>query len=139
MGHIPPRRPLRFAGPSLEGVVFSLKSNTGAPDHTLTVTAQTFVTVDFAFIQGTWQGNSPPAKSFTGSLTDGTVSMTCSWANGMSGTNTLIARITRASEIYASSWELSGNVVVTNDTGAIVPGGPGMVTGSGSTPVVSLP
>jgi hypothetical protein len=142
VAHIP-RRPLRFDGPSLEGIIFSLKSNNpdnpDAPNHTLTITTQTFVSVNFAFIQGTWQGDGPTAKDFTGSLTDGTVSMTCSWANGMGGTNTLIAGIIPGSQIVANLWELSGNVIVTNSSGEIVPAGPGIVTGAGHPAEVSLP
>ena len=110
-----PIDPFLFDGPSFQDFVFHLKSSSGAPNHTLTITSQTSVNTNFAFIRGTWQGDGPNAKNITGSVTDGTVSLTASWANGMGGTNTLIGRLTPASRIVAfpPRWELSGNVVVT--------------------------
>jgi hypothetical protein len=131
-----------FDGPFLQGVIFHLKSNNpgnpNAPNHTLEITSQTSVSSNFAFVEGNWQGDGPSAKRFTGSLTDGTVSLTCSWANGMSGTNTLVARVAPASQIIANRWDLNGNVVVTNGTGSIVSGaGPGMVSGEGQAQVLA--
>jgi hypothetical protein len=132
-----------FDGPSLAGIVFHLKSNNpdnpNAPNHTLEVTSQTPISTNFAFVEGTWRGDGPNAKRFTGSLTDGAVSITCSWANGMSGTNTLMARIAPASRIVANRWELTGNVVVADGTGNVVPGGPGMVSGGGQAQVLAQP
>ena len=80
----------------------------------------------------------PTQNNITGSITDGTVSLTASWANGMGGTNTLVGRLTPASRIVAfpPRWELNGNVVVTNAQGGIVAGGPGAVSGEGSPPQV---
>jgi hypothetical protein len=132
-----PFPPLQFIfdGPSLEGVVFTLKSSDNKPTHTLTITSQTYVSDNYAFIQGTWQGDGGTAKDFTGSLTDGTVSMTCSWANGMSGVNTLIGRITPVSQIVANGWQFTGSVVVTSN-GAVVQGGPGGVSGEGRPPQI---
>ena len=124
-----------FDGPNLEGVVFTLKSSSDKPTHTLTITSQTYVSENFAFIEGTWQGDGPTAKDFTGSLTDGTVSMTCSWTNGMSGVNTLIGRITPVSQIVANGWQFTGSVVVTSN-GAVVQGGPGAVSGEGRPPEI---
>ena len=92
-----------------------------------------------AFVEGTWQGDGPNAKHVTGSITDGVVSLTILWANGMGGTNTLVGRLTPVvSRIPAlpPRWELNGNVVVTNAQGDIVPGGPGAVSGEGSPPQV---
>jgi hypothetical protein len=133
-----PIDPFLFDGPSFQNFVFHLKSSSNAPDHTLTITSQTSVNTNFAFIEGTWHGDGPNAKQITGSITDGTVSLTASWANGMGGTNTLVGRLTPASRIvvFPARWELSGNVVVTNAQGSIVPGGPGMVSGEGSPPEV---
>jgi len=133
-----PIDPFLFDGPSFQNFVFHLKSSSNAPDHTLTITSQTSVNTNFAFIEGTWHGDGPNAKQITGSITDGTVSLTASWANGMGGTNTLVGRLTPASRIVAfpARWELSGNVVVTNAQGSIVPGGPGMVSGEASPPEV---
>jgi hypothetical protein len=133
-----PIDPFMFDGPSFQNFVFRLKSASNAPDHTLTITSQTPVNTNFAFIEGTWQGDGPNAKHITGSITDGTVSLTASWANGMGGTNTLLGRLTSASRIVAfpPRWELNGNVVVTNAQGAIVAGGPGAVFGEGSPPQV---
>src|SRR5262249_15550010 len=96
-----PIDPFLFDGPSIQNFVFHLKSSSNAPNHTLTITSQTSVNTNFAFIQGTWQGDGPNAKNITGSITDGTVSLTASWANGMGGTNTLISRLTPASRIPA--------------------------------------
>ena len=45
-----------FDGPSFQNFVFHLKSSINAPNHTLTITSQTSVNTNFAFIQGTWQG-----------------------------------------------------------------------------------
>jgi hypothetical protein len=125
-----------FDGPSFLNFVFHLKSSSNAPNHTLTITSQTSVSTNFAFIQGTWQGDGPNAKKITGSITDGAVSLTCSWANGMGGTNTLIGRATPSSRIVAfpPRWEFSGSVVVTDAQGNIVAGGPGMVSGEGAPP-----
>ena len=132
-----------FDGPSLQRVIFHLKSNNpnnpGAPDHTLAITSQTSVNANFAFIEGTWQGDGPSAKNFTGSLTDGAVSITCSWANGMGGTNTLMGKIVPGSRYVANLWVLNGNVVVTNGAGSVVAGGPGMVSGEGRAQEVALP
>lgn len=138
-----PMPPVSFDGPGLQGVVFTLNSGSGKPTHTLTITGQTAVTTNYAFLQGAWQGDGPTAKEFTGSLTDGVVSITCSWVNGMGGVNTLIGRITEASPIIAASpiagnlWTLSGNVVVTNGQGAVTSGGPGAVSGEGRRPEVN--
>jgi hypothetical protein len=134
-----PANPSSFDGLSFQSFVFNLKSSTNAPDHTLTITSQTPVSTNFAFIEGTWQGKGSAAKKFTGSITDGAVSITCSWANGMNGTNTLMGRIAPASSIVANRWELTGNVVATDGTGNIVAGGPGMVSGEGSAPEVFEP
>ena len=133
-----PIDPFLFDGPSIQNFVFHLKSSSNAPNHTLTITSQTSVNTNFAFIQGTWQGDGPNAKNITGSITDGTVSLTASWANGMGGTNTLVSRLTPASRIpaFPPRWELNGNVVVTNAQGSIVSGGPGAVSGEGSPPEV---
>ena len=98
-----PIDPFLFDGPSFQNFVFHLKSSSNAPDHTLTITSQTSVNTNFAFIEGTWHGDGPNAKQITGS---------------------------------PARWELSGNVVVTNAQGSIVPGGPGMVSGEGSPPEV---
>jgi hypothetical protein len=135
-----PIDPFTFDGPSFLNFVFHLKSSSNAPNHTLTITSQTSVSTNFAFIQGTWQGDGPNAKKFTGSITDGTVSITCSWANGMGGTNTLMGRVAPASRIVAlpSRWELSGNVVATDAQGNVVTGGPGMVSGEGAPPAEVL-
>jgi hypothetical protein len=84
-------------------------------------------------------GKRSNAKEFTGSITDGTVSITCSWANGMNGTNTLMGRIIPTSRIVANRWELTGNVVATDGAGNVVAGGPGMVSGEGSAPEVFEP
>jgi hypothetical protein len=125
-----------FGGPSLEGVVFTLISSSNKPNHTLTIKSQTYVSQNFAFIQGTWQGDGPTAKDFTGSLTDGVVSMTCSWPNGMTGVNTLIGRVTPVSQIASNGWQFDGSVVVTSN-GAVVQGGPGALSGEGRAPQVS--
>jgi hypothetical protein len=134
-----PIDPFLFDGPSFQNFVFHLKSSSNAPNHTLTITSQTSVNTNFAFVEGTWQGDGPNAKHITGSITDGVVSLTILWANGMGGTNTLVGRLTPVvSRIPAlpPRWELNGNVVVTNAQGAIVPGGPGAVSGEGSPPQV---
>jgi hypothetical protein len=134
----PTTPPVTFDGPGLQGVAFTLRSGSGKPTHTLTITGQTTVTANYAFLQGTWQGDGPTPKNFTGSLTDGVVSITCSWANGMGGTNTLIGRISVGSPIIVNLWALNGNVVVTNGQGAVVPGaGPGAVSGEGRAPEIN--
>jgi hypothetical protein len=129
---------LPFGGPSFENFVFRLKSSSNSPEHTLTITSQTSVNANFALIEGTWQGEGPSAKRFTGSITDGNVYLAVSWQNGMGGTNTLVGMLAPVSRIVAfpPRWELSGNVVATNAQGAIVAGGPGMVSGEGSPPQV---
>ena len=137
-----PIDPFLFDGPSFQNFVFQLKSSSNAPNHTLTITSQTSVNTNFAFIQGTWQGDGPNAKNITGSITDGTVSLTASWANGMGGTNALVGRLTPASSripAFPPRWELNGNVVVTNAQGSIVAGGPGAVSGEGSPPQLREP
>ena len=93
---------------------------------------------NFAFIEGTWHGDGPNAKQNYWFDHRRDIFLTASWANGMGGTNTLVGRLTPASRIVAfpARWELSGNVVVTNAQGSIVPGGPGMVSGEGSPPEV---
>jgi hypothetical protein len=134
-----PIDPFFFEGPSFENFVFHLKSSSNAPNHTLTIKSQSSVNTYFAFVEGTWQGDGPNAKQITGSITDGTVSLTASWANGMGGTNILVGRLTPVvSRIpaFPPRWELNGNVVVTNAQGAIVAGGPGAVSGEGSPPQV---
>jgi hypothetical protein len=128
-----------FDGPSFQNFVFHLKSGSNAPNHTLTITSQTSVNTNFAFIQGTWQGDGPNAKQITGSITDGTISITASWANGMGGTNTLVGRLTPIVPrvpLFPPRWELTGTVVVTNGQGAVVAGGPGAVSGEGAPPQV---
>jgi hypothetical protein len=75
-----PIDPFLFDGPSFQNFVFHLKSSSNAPNHIVTITSQTSVNTNFAFIQGTWQGDGPNAKQITGSITDGTVSLTASWA-----------------------------------------------------------
>jgi hypothetical protein len=134
-----PMDPFLFDGPSFQNFVFRLKSSSNAPNHTLTITSQTSVNTNFAFIQGTWQGDGPNAKQITGSITDGSVSLTASWANGMGGTNTLVGRLAPVVSripVFPTAWELNGNVVVTNGQGSIVAGGPGAVSGEGSPPQV---
>jgi hypothetical protein len=134
-----PIDPFLFDGPLFQNFVFQLKSSSNAPNHTLTITSQTSVNTNFAFIQGTWQGDGPNAKQITGSITDGTVSLTASWANGMGGTNTLVGRlipVVSRVPTFPPQWELNGNVVVTNGQGSIVAGGPGAVSGVGSPPQV---
>jgi hypothetical protein len=134
-----PINPFLFDGPSFQNFVFHLKSSSNAPNHILTITSQTSVNANFAFIEGTWQGDGPNAKQITGSITDGTVSLTASWANGMGGTNTLLGRLTPVVSripVFPTGWELNGNVVVTNGQGSIVAGGPGAVSGEGSPPQV---
>jgi hypothetical protein len=121
-----PIDPFLFDGPSFQNFVFHLKSSSNAPNHILTITSQTSVNTNFAFIQGTWQGDGPNAKQITGSITDGTVSLTASWANGMGGTNTLVGRLAPVVSripVFPTAWELNGNVVVTNGQGSIVAGG----------------
>ena len=98
-----PIDPFLFDGPSFQNFVFHLKSSSNAPNHTLTITSQTSVNTNFAFIQGTWQGDGPNAKNITGSITDGTVSLTASWANGMGGINTLVGRLTPVSHVFSVS------------------------------------
>ena len=130
-----PIDPFLFDGPSFQNFVFHLKSSSNAPNHTLTITSQTSVNTNFAFIQGT----SGAQENITGSITDGTVSLTASWANGMGGINALVGRLTPVvSRIpaFPPQWELNGNVVVTNGQGSIVAGGPGAVSGEGSPPQV---
>ena len=134
-----PMDPFLFDGPSFQNFVFRLKSSSNAPNHTLTITSQTSVNTNFAFVQGTWQGDGPNAKQITGSITDGSVSLTASWANGMGGTNTLVCRLAPVVSripVFPTAWELNGNVVVTNGQGSIVAGGPGAVSGEGSPPQV---
>ena len=134
-----PIDPFLFDGPSIQNFVFHLKSSSNAPNHILTITSQTSVNTNFAFIQGTWQGDGPNAKQITGSVTDGTVSLTASWANGMGGTNTLVGTLTPVVSripVFPTAWELNGNVVVTNGQGNVVAGGPGAVSGEGSPPQV---
>ena len=134
-----PMDPFLFDGPSFQNFVFRLKSSSNAPNHILTITSQTSVNTNFAFIQGTWQGDGPNAKQITGSITDGTVSLTASWANGMGGTNTLVGRLAPVVSripVFPTVWELNGSVVVTNGQGSIVAGGPGAVSGEGSPPQV---
>ena len=134
-----PIDPFLFDGPSFQNFVFQLKSSSNAPNHILTITSQTSVNTNFAFIQGTWQGDGPNAKQITGSITDGTVSLTASWANGMGGTNTLVGRLAPVVSripVFPTAWELNGSVVVTNGQGSIVAGGPGAVSGEGSPPQV---
>jgi hypothetical protein len=134
-----PIDPFLFDGPSFQNFVFHLKSSSNAPNHILTITWQTSVNTNFAFIQGTWQGDGPNAKQITGSITDGTVSLTASWANGMGGTNTLVGRLAPVVSripVFPTVWELNGSVVVTNGQGSIVAGGPGAVSGEGSPPQV---
>ncbi len=133
-----------FDGPFLQGIIFRLKSNNpanpNAPNHTLEITSQTPISSNFAFVEGNWKGDGPNAKKFTGSLSDGAVSLTCSWANGMSGTNTLMARVAPSSQIVANRWDLNSNVVVTNGTGMIESGsGRGMVSGEGQAQVLPVP
>jgi hypothetical protein len=134
-----PIDPFLFDGPSFQNFVFHLKSSSNAPNHILTITSQISVNTNFAFIEGTWQGDGPNAKQITGSITDGTVSLTASWANGMGGTNILVGRlipVVSRIPVFPTAWELSGNVVVTNGQGSIVAGGPGAVSGEGSPPQV---
>jgi hypothetical protein len=54
-----PIDPFLFDGPSFQNFVFHLKSSSNAPNHILTITSQTSVNTNFAFIQGTWQGDGP--------------------------------------------------------------------------------
>lgn len=143
MVHFPPPPTVFdvYDGPSLLNFVFQLKSSENAPDHTLTITSQTSVSRSFAFIQGTWQGGKSQ-RQFTGTISDGTVRLTCSWANGMEppGANTLMGTVVPASGNAAPQrWEFSGNVIATDDQGNVTTGGPGMVAGEGGPPVLSQP
>jgi hypothetical protein len=134
-----------FLGPSFEGFVFVLKSDSNKPNHTLTITSQTSVDFIIASIQGTWQGDGPSAKPFGGTilrLKDLQISL--SWANGMSGHNTLTGKLTKVPAIdvlQENLWHLAGSVTAFNADNEPVPGGPGNVSGNGALPipVVSLP
>ena len=126
-----------FQGPNLQGYVFVLKSGSNHPDHTLTIKSRMPISANFAFIEGSWQGEGPSPKNFTGSLTDGSVSTTCSWQNGMGGTNTLMGKLV-PDNLRAFLWKLSGTVGVTDSGGNVVAGaGPGMVSGDGHAPLVN--
>jgi len=46
-----PIDPFLFDGPSFQNFVFHLKSSSNAPNHTLTITPQTSMNTNFAFIQ----------------------------------------------------------------------------------------
>jgi hypothetical protein len=124
---------LVFDGPSLLNVVFTLKSLENAPTHFLRIMSQTSISRNFAFIQGTWQGDGPTPKQFIGTISDGTIRLTCSWARGDDpnidvGRNTLMGTVFPADTQH---WVLVGNVVATDAEGEITSGGPGMVTGEG--------
>jgi hypothetical protein len=137
--------------PNLKGFVFVLKSSNNKPDHTLTILSQINASVEFASIQGTWQGDGPNAKDITGNITSRLLShpalestqaqhgnrhiifptfvwITCHWANGMGGTNTLSGTLVPNG---ANIWHLNGTVIVTNSAGTVVSGGPGDVSGDG--------
>jgi len=135
-----------FSGPTLQGVVFELKSGTsGKPNHTLTIVLQQPMDTTLAFISGTWQGDGPNAKNFAGSITAGPVRITCSWPNGMmgpngrTGMNALVGHVVPASRVPGNPtgrWHLDGTVIVTDGQGTVVPGaGPGMVSGDEPPPV----
>lgn len=136
-----------FNGPTLQGVVFELKSSTpGKPNHILTITLQQPLDATNAFIAGTWQGEGPTPKNFAGSITAGPVHITCSWPNGMmsangrTGMNALVGNVVPASRILGNPmgrWHLDGSVVVTDGEGNVVPGaGPGMVSGNEPPPAL---
>ena len=123
-----------FTGPTLQGVVFELKSSTpGKPNHVLTIALQQPLDASIAFIAGTWRGDGPNAKNFAGSITGSPVRITCSWPNGMMGQNTLLGHVVPASRVPGNPtgrWDLSGSVVVTDGQGDVVSGaGPGAVSG----------
>jgi len=130
-----------FNGPTLQGIVFELKSSTpNKPNHTLRITLQQTLDNSVAFIAGTWQGDGPNAKNVTGSITASPSRITCSWpngmmgANGMTGMNALVGHVVPASRLPGNPtgrWHLEGSVVVTDGQGNVVPGaGPGQVSGN---------
>ena len=136
-----------FTGPSLEGLVFIVKSTTsGKPNHTLTITVQQPLDSSIAFVAGTWQGEGPNPKNFAGSITAAPSLITCSWPNGMmgangkTGMNALVCNVVPASRIPGNPtgrWHLDGSVVVTDGQGNVVPGaGPGTVSGDEPPPVL---
>ena len=128
---------------SLQGFAFVLKSSTpNKPDHTLWIRLQTSLTSisDAAFIEGSWQGDGEP-KRFTGAITGSPTDIVCAWGpNGMGGQNTLIGKLSPVVTRPAlpREWQLNGTVVVTDSSGAVVSGGPGMVSGIGEVKLVNV-
>jgi hypothetical protein len=136
--------PTKFLGPSFEGFVFILKSDSEKPNHTLTITSQTSIDFIIAAIQGTWQGDGPSAKSFAGTIFMlKNLSITLSWANGMSGHNTLTGKLTHVPAIdvlQENLWHLDGSVTAFGaDNNPIAGAGPGNVSGNGEPPFVVPP
>jgi hypothetical protein len=135
--------PTRFRGPSFEGFVFILKSDSAKPKHTLTITSQASIDIIIASIQGTWQGDGPNPKSFTGTIFNlNHLSVTLSWANGMSGHNTLTGKLTHLAPsdvLEQNLWRLDGSVTAYDANNNPIAGGPGNVSGNGEVPLVSPP
>jgi hypothetical protein len=141
--------PTKFLGPSFEGFVFILKSdsdkqNPTKPNHTLTITSQTSIDFIIASIQGTWQGDGPSPKSFAGSIFSlDNLSITLSWANGMNGHNTLTGKLTHLAPsdvLQQHLWHLDGSVTAFDGNNNPIAGaGPGNVSGNGEPPFVTPP
>ena len=144
---MPTEIPTKFLGPSFEGFVFILKSlepDSVKPNHTLTITSQTSIDFIIASIQGTWQGDGPSPKSFAGTIFKlNNLSITLSWANGMSGHNTLTGRLTHLAPsdvLEQNSWHLDGSVTAYGANNEPIAGaGPGNVSGNGHPPFVEPP
>jgi hypothetical protein len=135
-----------FIGPSFKGFVFILKSDSDKPNHTLTITSQTSIDLILASIQGTWQGDGPSAKNFTGTIIHprgaSHISLTLSWANGMNGHNTLAGTLTHVpvtNVLEENLWHLAGNVVSYDANNNPTGGGPGHVSGNGEPPILDPP
>jgi hypothetical protein len=129
--------PFYYDGPSIQGLSFLLQSTNGSPDHTLKIGTQASLPFELASITGTWQGkNAGSVKSFTGTITKGRyLYIACSWANGMSGMNTLSGTLVlkkKSPNAVLPEWFLQGAVTATDQNGMVVPGGPGDVSGYAS-------
>jgi hypothetical protein len=145
---MPHEHPL-FLGPSFEGFVFILKSESDKPAHKVTITSQTSIDVVLASIKGTWQGDGPSAKPFTGMIIHFPrgpykVSITLTWVNGMENTdgmyghNTLTGNLTHVpatNVLLEKLWHLDGQVVAYDPSGVPTDGGPGKVSGNGEPPI----
>jgi hypothetical protein len=107
------------------GFACQLGHSTGGGNHNFAITAQSG-----NFIAVTWQGvNGNPEKApkqYHGTITEGpfgSYTIRFHWIDGVLDTNTYTGTLTREPD----GWYLSGEVVVTNSSGQVVPGmGPGI-------------